>query len=80
VRERELTEHMSRYLADRIERDPAIEFLLHSEVRELIHPLARRSARAGRRRPAREGGEGRARGPPAATPIMGFARLARLRR
>jgi thioredoxin reductase (NADPH) len=35
VRERELTEHMSRYLAERIEHDPGIEVLLHSEVREL---------------------------------------------
>ncbi|HEX4692672.1 MAG TPA: FAD-dependent oxidoreductase, partial [Solirubrobacteraceae bacterium] len=36
VRERELSEHMSRYLADRIERDPSIEVFLHSEVCELI--------------------------------------------
>ena len=27
---------MSRYLADRIERDPRIEVMLHSEVRELL--------------------------------------------
>jgi thioredoxin reductase (NADPH) len=36
VREQELTENMSRYLADRIERDPRVEVLLHSEVRELL--------------------------------------------
>jgi thioredoxin reductase (NADPH) len=36
VREHRLDEHMSRYLADRIERDPRIEVLLHSEVRELL--------------------------------------------
>jgi thioredoxin reductase (NADPH) len=36
VRERELTENMSRYLADRIERDPRIEVLLHTELRELL--------------------------------------------
>ena len=36
VRERSLTEYMSRYLADRIERDPRIEVMLHSEVRELL--------------------------------------------
>jgi thioredoxin reductase (NADPH) len=35
VREDELTENMSRYLADRIERDPAVEVHLHSDVREL---------------------------------------------
>jgi thioredoxin reductase (NADPH) len=35
VRERELTENMSRYLADRIERNPAIDVHLHAEVREL---------------------------------------------
>jgi thioredoxin reductase (NADPH) len=36
VREEELTEHMSRYLADRIERNDAITVLRHSEVRELV--------------------------------------------
>ncbi|HKR50085.1 MAG TPA: FAD-dependent oxidoreductase [Pseudonocardiaceae bacterium] len=36
VREHRLDEYMSRYLADRIERDPWIEVLLHSEVRELL--------------------------------------------
>jgi thioredoxin reductase (NADPH) len=36
VRERELTENMSRYLVDRIERDPRIDVMLHSEVRELL--------------------------------------------
>jgi thioredoxin reductase (NADPH) len=36
VREHDLAEHMSRYLADRIEHDPGIEVRLHSEVRELI--------------------------------------------
>lgn len=36
VHERRLTEHMSRYLADRIERDERIEVLLHTEVRELL--------------------------------------------
>jgi thioredoxin reductase (NADPH) len=36
VREPSLTEYMSRYLADRIERDPRIEVMLHSEVRELL--------------------------------------------
>ena len=35
VREPELTENMSRYLADRIERNPNIEVHLHTEVREL---------------------------------------------
>ena len=35
VREPELTVNMSRYLADRIERNPSIEVHLHSEVREL---------------------------------------------
>ncbi|WP_214367569.1 FAD-dependent oxidoreductase [Pseudonocardia sp. H11422] len=35
VRERELGEYMSRYLADRIERDPRVEVLVHTEVREL---------------------------------------------
>jgi thioredoxin reductase (NADPH) len=35
VREDELTENMSRYLADRIERAPGIELHLHAEVREL---------------------------------------------
>ncbi len=36
VREDELGDSMSRYLADRIVRNPAIEVCLHSEVRELI--------------------------------------------
>jgi thioredoxin reductase (NADPH) len=36
IREPELGENMSRYLADRIERDPTIEVLAHCEVRELI--------------------------------------------
>ena len=36
VREQRLDEHMSRYLADRIERDPRIEVLVHTEVRELL--------------------------------------------
>jgi thioredoxin reductase (NADPH) len=35
VREQELTENMSRYLADRIENDPNIELHLHTELREL---------------------------------------------
>jgi thioredoxin reductase (NADPH) len=35
VREKSLDEYMSRYLADRIARDPRIEVHLHSEVREL---------------------------------------------
>jgi thioredoxin reductase (NADPH) len=36
VREHRLDEYMSRYLADRIERDPRIEVLLHTEIRELL--------------------------------------------
>jgi thioredoxin reductase (NADPH) len=36
VREHDLGESMSRYLADRIERTPAITVFRHSEVRELI--------------------------------------------
>jgi thioredoxin reductase (NADPH) len=36
VRERRLDENMSRYLADRIERNPRIEVLLHTEVAELL--------------------------------------------
>jgi thioredoxin reductase (NADPH) len=36
VRSRDLAESMSRYLVDRIERDPAVEVHLHSEVRELL--------------------------------------------
>src|SRR4051794_29937475 len=36
VRERDLGEHMSRYLIDRIERAPNVEVRLHSEVRELL--------------------------------------------
>lgn len=35
VREQSLDEYMSRYLADRIERDPRIEVRLHTEIREL---------------------------------------------
>jgi thioredoxin reductase (NADPH) len=35
VREDDLSENMSRYLADRIERIPNVEILLHHEVREL---------------------------------------------
>jgi thioredoxin reductase (NADPH) len=35
VREDDLGVHMSRYLADRIERAPNVDVLLHSEVREL---------------------------------------------
>jgi thioredoxin reductase (NADPH) len=35
VREDELTENMSRYLADRIERHPGIDVHVHTEVREL---------------------------------------------
>jgi thioredoxin reductase (NADPH) len=36
VREHELRESMSRYLADRISQTPAVDVYLHSEVRELI--------------------------------------------
>jgi len=36
VREHRLDEDMSRYLADRIERDPRIDVLVHTEVRELL--------------------------------------------
>lgn len=36
VREQRLDENMSRYLADRIEQDPRIEVMLHTEVRELL--------------------------------------------
>ena len=36
VRESELGENMSRYLADRIEHNPTIDVLTHCEVRELI--------------------------------------------
>jgi thioredoxin reductase (NADPH) len=36
VRETDLSEHMSRYLIDRIERAPNVEVLLHTEVRELV--------------------------------------------
>ena len=36
VREADLAEHMSRYLIDRIERNPAVQVQLHTEVRELI--------------------------------------------
>nr|WP_246325693.1 FAD-dependent oxidoreductase [Actinomycetospora corticicola] len=35
VREQSLDEYMSRYLADRIERDPRIEVHLHTEIRDL---------------------------------------------
>jgi thioredoxin reductase (NADPH) len=38
VRESSLTQNMSRYLADRIERNPDIELLLNTEVRELAGP------------------------------------------
>jgi thioredoxin reductase (NADPH) len=36
VREDELTENMSRYLADRIERAPSVDIRLHTELRELV--------------------------------------------
>jgi thioredoxin reductase (NADPH) len=36
VRERDLSEHMSRYLIDRVKRAPNIAVLLHSEVAELL--------------------------------------------
>jgi thioredoxin reductase (NADPH) len=36
AREDDLGENMSRYLVDRIQRTPAIEILLHTEVRELV--------------------------------------------
>jgi thioredoxin reductase (NADPH) len=36
VRDPSLEVHMSRYLADRIERSPAIEVLLHTEVRQPV--------------------------------------------
>jgi thioredoxin reductase (NADPH) len=36
VRERELTENMSRYLVDRILQTPGVEVLCHTEVRELV--------------------------------------------
>ena len=36
VREDRLEENMSRYLADRIQRNPRIELRLHTEVRELV--------------------------------------------
>jgi thioredoxin reductase (NADPH) len=36
VREDDLGENMSRYLVDRIERNPKVEVLLHTEVRELV--------------------------------------------
>ncbi|MGH4025113.1 MAG: NAD(P)/FAD-dependent oxidoreductase [Pseudonocardiaceae bacterium] len=36
VREQRLDQNMSRYLADRIEQDPRIEVMLHTEVRELL--------------------------------------------
>jgi thioredoxin reductase (NADPH) len=36
LREADLSEHMSRYLADRIRRTPNVDVHLHSEVRELV--------------------------------------------
>jgi thioredoxin reductase (NADPH) len=36
VRDPDLTTCMSRYLADRIEREPGIDVVLHTEVRELL--------------------------------------------
>jgi thioredoxin reductase (NADPH) len=36
TRDRDLSEHMSRYLIDRVERAPNVELHLHSEVRELL--------------------------------------------
>jgi thioredoxin reductase (NADPH) len=36
LREGELTEHMSRYLADRLERTPNVRVMTHTEVRELL--------------------------------------------
>jgi thioredoxin reductase (NADPH) len=36
ARERDLSEYMSRYLVDRIERAPRVRTLLHTEVRELV--------------------------------------------
>jgi thioredoxin reductase (NADPH) len=36
VRDPDLTSYMSRYLADRIEREPGIEVVLHTQVRELL--------------------------------------------
>jgi thioredoxin reductase (NADPH) len=36
VREDELTDNMSRYLADRIERAPGVDVRLHTELRELV--------------------------------------------
>jgi thioredoxin reductase (NADPH) len=36
VREDELSENMSRYLADRIERTPCVDVRLHTELRELV--------------------------------------------
>jgi thioredoxin reductase (NADPH) len=36
VREDELSENMSRYLADRIERSPDVDVRVHTEVRELV--------------------------------------------
>jgi thioredoxin reductase (NADPH) len=36
VREADLAEHMSRYLIDRIEPNPAVQVHLHTEIRELI--------------------------------------------
>jgi thioredoxin reductase (NADPH) len=36
VRENELTDNMSRYLADRVQRAPGVEVHLHTELRELV--------------------------------------------
>jgi thioredoxin reductase (NADPH) len=56
VREDSLERDMSRYLADRIERNPAVEVLLHTEVRELVGERALEAVvveddRTGERRP-----------------------------
>ncbi len=55
LREDELTENMSRYLADRVVSSPQVEVLPHSEVRELIgesalEALVVEDARTGERR------------------------------
>jgi thioredoxin reductase (NADPH) len=52
VREHRLEEYMSRYLADRIERDPRIEVLVHTEdrgTRTARRQVARSGGRAGQR-------------------------------
>jgi thioredoxin reductase (NADPH) len=54
VREPELTQNMSRYLVDRIERESRIEVMLHSELRELqgddvLEALVVEDTRSGRR-------------------------------